>query len=76
VTERKEWQFFGVLPNAALGLAIAWWFALLLRGVLPAAFAIAMGVLVGALQGTILEYPLIWHYSLRIGAGEVCEYTW
>jgi ATP-binding cassette, subfamily B, bacterial len=51
VTERKEWQFFGVLPNAALGLTIAWWFALLLRGVLPAAFAIAMGVLVGALQG-------------------------
>ena len=59
VTERKEWQFFGVLPNAALGLAIAWWFALLLRGVLPAAFAIAMGVLVGALQrGDPLNGPL------------------
>jgi ATP-binding cassette, subfamily B, bacterial len=59
VTERKEWQFFGVLPNAALGLAIAWWFALLLRGVLPAAFAIAMGVLVGALQrGDLLIGPL------------------
>jgi ATP-binding cassette, subfamily B, bacterial len=59
VTERKEWQFFGVLPNAALGLAIAWWFALLLRGVLPAAFAIAMGVLVGALQrGDPLIGPL------------------
>jgi ATP-binding cassette, subfamily B, bacterial len=59
VTERKEWQFFGVLPYAALGLAIAWWFALLLRGVLPAAFAIAMGVLVGALQrGDPLDGPL------------------
>ena len=59
VTERKEWQFFGALPNAALGLAIAWWFALLLRGVLPAAFAIAMGVLVGALQrGDPLNGPL------------------
>ena len=59
VTERKEWQFFGVLPNAALGLAIAWWFALLLRGVLPAAFAIAMGVLLGALQrGDPLNGPL------------------
>ena len=59
VTERKEWQFFGVLPNAALGLAIAWWFALLLRGGLPAAFAIAMGVLLGALQrGDPLNGPL------------------
>ena len=59
VTERKEWQFFGVLPNAALGLAIAWWFALLLRGVLPAAFAVAMGVLVAALQrGDPLNGPL------------------
>jgi ABC-type multidrug transport system fused ATPase/permease subunit len=50
VTERKEWKFFSVLPKAALGLAIAWWLALLLRGALPAAFAIAMGVLVGAVQ--------------------------
>ena len=59
VTERKEWQFFGVLPKAAPGLAMAWWFVLLLRGVLPAAFAIAMGVLVGAVQrGTALAGPL------------------
>jgi ATP-binding cassette, subfamily B, bacterial len=50
LTERKEWKFFGVLPKADLGLAAAWWTALLLRGILPAAFAIAMGVLVGAVQ--------------------------
>ena len=50
LTERKEWIFFAVLPKADLGLAVAWWIALLLRGVLPAAFAIAMGVLVGAVQ--------------------------
>jgi ATP-binding cassette, subfamily B, bacterial len=59
VTERKEWQFFAVLPKADSGLAIVWWAALLLRGVLPAAFAIAMGVLVGAVQGgDSLVYPL------------------
>jgi ATP-binding cassette, subfamily B, bacterial len=59
VTERQEWQFFSVLPQAAPGLALAWWFVLLLRGVLPAAFAIAMGVLVGAVQrGTPLAGPL------------------
>ena len=58
VTERKEWQFFSVLPKAA-GLALAWWFVLVLRGVLPAAFAIAMGVLVAAVQrGTPLAGPL------------------
>src|SRR6516225_7700919 len=59
VFERKEWKFFSVLPRAAPGLALAWWFALLLRGILPAAFAIAMGVLVGAVQrGTPLAGPL------------------
>ena len=48
--ERKEWIFFSVLPKADAGLAAAWWAALLLRGVLPAVFAIAMGMLVGAVQ--------------------------
>jgi ABC-type multidrug transport system fused ATPase/permease subunit len=52
--QRKEidllWIFFSVLPKAATGLATAWWTTLLLRGILPAVFAIAMGVLVGAVQ--------------------------
>jgi ATP-binding cassette subfamily B protein len=47
---RKEWKFFAVLPKADPGLAVAWWSVLLLRGILPAAFAIAMGFLVGAVQ--------------------------
>ena len=59
LTERKEWKFFGVLPKADAGLAVLWWVVLLLRGVLPAAFAIAMGVLVGAVQrGNALTGPL------------------
>jgi ATP-binding cassette, subfamily B, bacterial len=59
LTERKEWKFFAVLPKAAPGLAAAWWAALLLRGILPAGFAIAMGVLVGAVQhGDRLAWPL------------------
>src|SRR3984893_7142762 len=59
LTERKEWKFFAVLPKADPGLAAAWWIALLLRGILPAAFAIAMGVLVGAVQrGDPLAGPL------------------
>jgi ATP-binding cassette, subfamily B, bacterial len=56
---RKEWKFFAVLPQADPGLAGAWWTVLLLRGVLPSAFAIAMGVLVGAVQqGHALVGPL------------------
>src|SRR5580693_6173439 len=56
---RKEWKFFAVLPRADAGLAAAWWTVLLLRGVLPSAFAIAMGVLVGAVQrGHALAGPL------------------
>src|SRR5439155_5173388 len=57
--QRNEWKFFGVLPKAGRGLAIAWWTALLLRGVLPAVFAIAMGLLVSAVQrGDGLAGPL------------------
>jgi len=57
--QRVEWQFFGVLPKADRSLATAWWAVLVLRGVLPAAFAIAMGVLVGAVQqGDSLARPL------------------
>jgi len=56
---RKEWIFFSVLPRADAALAFYWWAALLLRGVLPALFAIAMGVLVGAVQrGAPLAGPL------------------
>ena len=56
---RPWWIFFGVLPKASSALAIAWWIVLLLRGVLPALFAIVMGVLVGAVQrGESLASPL------------------
>jgi ABC-type multidrug transport system fused ATPase/permease subunit len=59
LTERKEWKLFAVLPKADRGLAAVWWTALVLRGILPAAFAIAMGVLVGAVQrGDALAGPL------------------
>ena len=52
---RPEWKFFGVLLKADRPLAIAWWAALGLRGLLPALFAIAMGVLVGACSAAILS---------------------
>jgi ATP-binding cassette, subfamily B, bacterial len=59
LTARKEWQFFAALPRAAPGLAALWWLILILRGVLPVGFAIAMGVLVGAVQrGAPLSGPL------------------
>src|SRR3989338_1735807 len=48
--ERNEWKFFAVLPKADPLLAWTWWGLLVLRGVLPAVFAIAMGVLVAAVQ--------------------------
>jgi len=57
--QRNEWKFFGALPKADRALAVAWWIVLLLRGVLPAVFAIAMGVLVAAVQhGEGLAGPL------------------
>jgi ATP-binding cassette, subfamily B, bacterial len=58
--ERQEWQFFGVLHHADRPLAIAWWTLLILRGLLPAVFAIVMGILVAAVQGgRALTGPLI-----------------
>jgi ABC-type multidrug transport system fused ATPase/permease subunit len=44
------WTFFTVLARADRALAWAWWTALVLRGVLPAVFAVAIGRLVGAVQ--------------------------
>jgi len=56
---RNEWKFAGVLPQADGPLAAAWWTLLVLRGLLPALFAIAMGSLVGAVQrGDDLAAPL------------------
>jgi len=57
--QRPEWRFFTVLPRASRPLAFAWWALLVLLGVLPAAFAIAMGALVSAVQdGDSLAVPL------------------
>src|SRR3954462_7178829 len=57
--QRQEWKFFGVLPRADRALAVAWWTVLIARGLLPAVFAVAMGVLVGAVQhGDSLGGPL------------------
>ncbi|HEY1308025.1 MAG TPA: ABC transporter ATP-binding protein [Vicinamibacterales bacterium] len=59
LAERNEWKFFAALPRADGLLTAVWWLVLVLRGVLPAAFAIAMGVLVGAVQqGQSLMAPL------------------
>jgi ATP-binding cassette, subfamily B, bacterial len=59
LTARKEWKFFGVLPRADRTLAAGWWTAIVLRGVLPALFAIAIGYFVGAVQrGEDLVGPL------------------
>jgi len=50
LSQRNEWKFFSVLPKADVGLAAAWWVLLILRGVLPAVFAVAMGGLVAGVQ--------------------------
>jgi len=55
----KEWQFFAVLPRADRWLAVAWWVCVAARGVLPAVFAVATGVVVDAVRtGSALAWPL------------------
>ena len=47
---RNEWKFASALLRADRGLASMWWTLLILRGLLPALFALAMGALVGAVE--------------------------
>src|SRR5215469_14640122 len=55
----NELKFFRVLMRARPGLAVAWWSVLVLRGLLPALFAISMGTLMSAVQrGNPLAFPL------------------
>ena len=57
--QRKEWMFFAALPEGDGRLAFTWWAVVLLHGILPALFAIAIGVLVAAVQrGDDLAGPL------------------
>jgi ABC-type multidrug transport system fused ATPase/permease subunit len=56
---RPEWQLFAALPRADRPLAVLWWAIVVLHGLLPAAFAVAMGALVGAVErGDALAAPL------------------
>ena len=47
---RPEWKFLAILPRANPLLAAIWWTVLVLRSLLPALFAVAMGLLVGAVE--------------------------
>ncbi|HEY3835057.1 MAG TPA: ABC transporter ATP-binding protein [Bryobacteraceae bacterium] len=47
---RKEWKFAGALLRADRPLAILWWTVLILRGLLPPLFAVAMGWTIGIIQ--------------------------
>ena len=61
LTASKEWTLFSVLPRADPLLAAGWWTVLILRGVLPALFAIATGALIAAAQGGAgLTGPLVF----------------
>lgn len=56
----NPWKLFRVLKLASPPLAVGWWVVLILRGLLPALFAIAMGMLMGAVQhGSSLVAPLV-----------------
>ncbi len=51
------WQFFRVLVRADRVLAIMWWTFVVLRSALPAAFVLAMGATVTAVQH---HHSLLW----------------
>ena len=56
-----EWRFLASLWRADPFLAFGWWALVLLRGALPAVFAVSIGVLIGAVQaGDPLGTPLVF----------------
>ena len=62
--DREEWRFFAALPRASRGLCWAWWVLILLRGVLPALFTVAVAAVVTAAAvavdgGRTLAGPLV-----------------
>jgi ABC-type multidrug transport system fused ATPase/permease subunit len=64
---RNELRFAAILPRADPALAAGWWIVLVLRGILPALFAVAMGMLVGAVQrGEPLAAPLAFVAAIFI----------
>jgi ATP-binding cassette subfamily B protein len=59
IRTRKEWTLFSSLTRGGGALGWLWWAIVVLRGILPAVFAVAMGALVGAVQaGQSLAAPL------------------
>ena len=67
LTSRQEWKYLTVLPRAHPALAAVWWTILVVRGTLPALFAIAMGFLVGAVEaGDSLAAPLAFVGSVFV----------
>ena len=57
---RPATRFFVTLTRSVPGFAVAWWVLLLLRALIPAALAIATGLLVGRVQGGAdLTAPLV-----------------
>ena len=60
IRERQELQLAAALSRADRPMAAGWWSLLAIRGLLPASFSIATGVLVGAIQHQAsLAVPLI-----------------
>jgi len=60
LTGSGPWQVFAALRSADPVLAAVWWVILITRAALPSAFAIAAGLLVGAVTaGSSLVAPLV-----------------
>jgi ATP-binding cassette, subfamily B, bacterial len=65
---RAELRFLRVLSRATPGPALAWWVLIVLRGLLPPAFTLAVGALVGAAQrGAPLGPPLVVAGAVFLG---------
>ncbi len=67
-----EWRFLASYWRADPLLTALWWGFVVLRGVLPALFAVSMGVLVGAVQdGGSLTAPLAFAGSVFIAMNTI-----
>src|ERR1700721_4472928 len=68
IRARQELQLAAALSRADRPMAAGWWSLLGVRGLLPAGFSVATGVLVGAIEHhASLAVPLIFAGVLFVG---------
>ncbi|MBJ7602239.1 MAG: ABC transporter ATP-binding protein [Candidatus Dormibacteraeota bacterium] len=66
------WRFLTILPSVSPAAALVWWGLIFIRGALPAAFAVSVGLLTRAIQlQANIEVALVWMAAIFIAMNAI-----